>query len=50
MDGLIAVIRTRRGRVRAAALPHVTLVNTRIMIRSRLQFEEINSAIEVNDI
>jgi NADPH:quinone reductase-like Zn-dependent oxidoreductase len=51
MDAMIAVIGTRGGKAGTATLPHVALVNTRrILIGSRLQFEEMNRAIEINDI
>jgi NADPH:quinone reductase-like Zn-dependent oxidoreductase len=50
-DGMIAVIGTRGGNAGAATLPHTALVTTRrILIGSRQQFEEMNRAVEVNDI
>jgi NADPH:quinone reductase-like Zn-dependent oxidoreductase len=51
IDGMIAVIGTRGGRSGSGALAHTALVTTRrIMIGSRLQFEDMNRAIEVNNI
>jgi NADPH:quinone reductase-like Zn-dependent oxidoreductase len=50
-DGMIAVIGTRGGQSAGALLPHKALVQTRrIMIGSRAQFEEMNRAIEINQI
>jgi hypothetical protein len=52
MDGNIARIGTRGGNQSSTAtLPHTSFANTRrIVIVSRMQFEEMNRAIEVNDI
>ncbi|KAE9369863.1 NAD(P)-binding protein [Stipitochalara longipes BDJ] len=52
MDGTIARIGTRGGNQSGiATLPHTSFANTRrIMIGSRMQFKEMNRAIEVNDI
>ncbi|OCL12873.1 putative quinone oxidoreductase [Glonium stellatum] len=51
IDGMIAVIGTRGGRTSSGALAHTALVTTRrIMIGNRLQFEEMNRAIEINNI
>ncbi|RFU31938.1 hypothetical protein B7463_g4444, partial [Scytalidium lignicola] len=51
IDGVVAIIGTRGGNDGAPTLPHIALVTTRrIMIGSRLQFEEMNRAIEVNKI
>lgn len=51
IDSTIAIIGTRAGQAPGTVLPHTALVQTRrIMIGSRLQFEEMSRAIEVNDI
>lgn len=51
IDGVIAIIGTRGGQSAGSLLPHTALVQTRrIIIGSRLQFEEMNRAIEVNQI
>ncbi|TVY20500.1 Zinc-type alcohol dehydrogenase-like protein [Lachnellula arida] len=51
IDGTIAIIGTRAGQSPGTTLPHTALVQTRrIMIGSRLQFEEMSRAIEMNDI
>lgn len=51
LDATIARIGTRGGnQAGTATLPHTSFVNTRrIVIGSRMQFEEMNRAIEVDD-
>lgn len=52
MNGMIARIGTRGGnQAGTATLPHTSFANTRrIVIGSRMQFEEMNRAIEINNL